>query len=285
MKKPPRTQLTIVVPASEKNFVIEAAKATGADSLNDFIRKATLKEARAVLGRDLGPKDEPITVSTANKLYQTLNAYIGRLPGRGAKQPAVTIPNLRSFATLFSDRNQAILRWLAEKEPESVHALAERFSYPYEAISKNLNRLAQYGIVSLRDGEGRRKVPVLECQKIHMRFFFHEDLQEKPKLLKVVIEDTASSTRRTKHTIKCKSMDYFIKWVPARGYEMLTRISAEQPDSIVAMAKKGNSIDGNKYKMIDHLVDCGLVVLDKHGHKKRPELVFDGLELLLTFKS
>lgn len=69
-------------------------------------------------------------------------------PGPG--EPKIWFTSMRSLAEVLSDDNRALLRVIAETEPESISALAQATGRKPGNLSRTLKTMSNYGIVDLR---------------------------------------------------------------------------------------------------------------------------------------
>ncbi len=69
-------------------------------------------------------------------------------PGPG--EPKIWFTSMRSLAEVLSDDNRALLRVIAETEPESIAALALATGRKPGNLSRTLKTMSNYGIVDLR---------------------------------------------------------------------------------------------------------------------------------------
>ena len=67
-----------------------------------------------------------------------------------ASEPKVWFTSMRSLAEVLSDDNRALLRVIAETEPESIAALALATGRKPGNLSRTLKTMSNYGIVDLR---------------------------------------------------------------------------------------------------------------------------------------
>ena len=72
-------------------------------------------------------------------------------------EPKVWFTSLESFARILSDRNRALLKLIAEEEPESLAELSGRAK---SNLSGTLRTLERYGLVHLERGDRGRIAPV-----------------------------------------------------------------------------------------------------------------------------
>ena len=75
-----------------------------------------------------------------------------------ADEPKVWFSTMASLAQVLSDENQALIRTIAEQNPETVTALAKMTGRAISNLSRTLHNLERYGLVSLRK-EKQRIIP------------------------------------------------------------------------------------------------------------------------------
>ena len=66
-----------------------------------------------------------------------------------ASEPKVWFTSMKSLAEVLSDDNRALLRVIAETEPESIAALALATGRKPGNLSRTLKTMSNYGIVDL----------------------------------------------------------------------------------------------------------------------------------------
>jgi predicted transcriptional regulator len=65
-------------------------------------------------------------------------------------EPKIWFTSMRSLAEVLSDDNRALLRVIAESEPESISALAQTTGRKPGNLSRTLKTMSNYGIVDLK---------------------------------------------------------------------------------------------------------------------------------------
>ena len=65
-------------------------------------------------------------------------------------EPKIWFTSMKSLAEVLSDSNRALLRVMAETEPESISALAQANGRTPGNLSRTLKTMSRYGIVDLR---------------------------------------------------------------------------------------------------------------------------------------
>jgi predicted transcriptional regulator len=278
----PKTQLVVLLPVSEKGFIVEAVKESGAASMSAFIRTAMLERSSAVLGRD------PPTTSTPRQVWQApskiLNLYLGKNVPPGARMPAAALPNIRRFGTLLSDRNRALLNWVGANGSESIHDLSRRFDYPYVLLSRILHALAGHGIIQLRPNgaDARRQSAWLLHDRLRLYLPLCGALDDTAGILRIAIGARAASEGAD---FVCPSMDDFSRSLTDGGYRMLRFIADHHPETIGAVGKLSGTTSQNAYSLLDRFAKFGLVRLEVTGRKKRPVLLYDGVTVDIDLRS
>lgn len=116
-------------------------------------------------------------------MTRTLHVHIGSTPDRsdleetlGAidagedvdSEPShLSVESLETFQRVFRPTNLELLGAIAEHEPESIRALARAVDRHPPEVTDNVNELADYGLVDLKD-EGRAKRPTLWYDEIRV---------------------------------------------------------------------------------------------------------------------
>jgi predicted transcriptional regulator len=90
-----------------------------------------------------------------------------RAEGEKGKPAAIRFASLEAGAKLLSTKNRALLRLIAEREPQSVRELAAMTGRAEQNVLRTLNKLAKAGIVRLARGAGRARRPILAARKVH----------------------------------------------------------------------------------------------------------------------
>lgn len=82
---------------------------------------------------------------------------------QNGSRPAASLDTL---SRLLSVRNINLLKLIKEKSPQSVAELARLSGRPKASLTLTLRRLEQFGIVSFKGVNGRRKMPVVSCDRL-----------------------------------------------------------------------------------------------------------------------
>lgn len=116
-------------------------------------------------------------------MTRTLHVHIGSAPDRddleetlGAidagddvepRPSHLTVEGLETFQRVFRPTNLELLHAIAEHEPESIRALARAVERHPPEVTDNINELADYGLVELKE-EGRARRPTLWYDEIEV---------------------------------------------------------------------------------------------------------------------
>lgn len=88
---------------------------------------------------------------------------------RSSEDPDVWFTSVESFAKVMSDRNRGLLALIAERQPESIDALAAASGRAKSNLSRTLSTMARYGLIRLEKGEGRRLKPVVTFERLELK--------------------------------------------------------------------------------------------------------------------
>ena len=88
---------------------------------------------------------------------------------RAADDPDIWFTSVESFAKILSERNRGLLALIAERRPDSIDALAVASGRAKGNLSRTLRTMAQYGLVRLQKGEGRKVRPIVTFEKVELR--------------------------------------------------------------------------------------------------------------------
>jgi predicted transcriptional regulator len=258
--KIPRTQLTILLPTEEKTLIVKAARACGYRSLSDFIRKAALEKAAAeTRNSPIDPVQNPSNQQTDSNA--TLFANIGIEPDIGSRQPAAAFPSIRNFATVFSDRNRAMMRHLAAHEPRSITELSDQIGYPYTGLHRNLSTLAGYGVIGYRGGgtDGQHLSPYLRVRSVLLTIAFVTGTVECGHFLRLAVQDKDRQKHRQRDDQMFKSMTELPKMLPEHALDILCTAKSSRGAAIDALQQKLGVSRASLYQKIDKLRSNGLL--------------------------
>lgn len=82
-------------------------------------------------------------------------------------EPKVWFPSMKSVAEVLSDNNRALLRTIAEIQPESMKELADAVGREPSNLSRTLKTMAHYGFVELVK-ENRSVKPVVKATEFEI---------------------------------------------------------------------------------------------------------------------
>ncbi len=82
-------------------------------------------------------------------------------------EPKVWFPSMKSVAEVLSDNNRALLRLIAEMQPESLKALADAVGREPSNLSRTLKTMSHYGFVELVK-ENRSVKPVVKATEFEI---------------------------------------------------------------------------------------------------------------------
>src|SRR3954463_368309 len=77
----------------------------------------------------------------------------------GAGEPKVWFTSIESFARVLSDKNRELLSMIAETQPGSMNARAQRPGRARATLSRTLRTMERYGLVRFVKGAGRQLAP------------------------------------------------------------------------------------------------------------------------------
>jgi predicted transcriptional regulator len=96
---------------------------------------------------------------------RTLAIARGELkPGRD--EPKIWFTSTESMARILSEKNRALLAEIADHPPESLTELSERTGRAKSNLSRTLRTMERYGLVTLREGQGRQVRPSVTYEEI-----------------------------------------------------------------------------------------------------------------------
>ncbi len=82
-------------------------------------------------------------------------------------EPKIWFPSMKSVAEVLSDNNRALLRMIAQIQPESLKALADAIGREPSNLSRTLKTMAHYGFVELVK-ENRSVKPVVKATEFEI---------------------------------------------------------------------------------------------------------------------
>ena len=91
---------------------------------------------------------------------------------RKKDEPKIWFESLQSMAQMLSPENQALLRLIADKKPQSLTELAKLSQREKSNLSRTLKKLQAFGIVELIKNKGRL-VPQVKALNFKVEFGIH----------------------------------------------------------------------------------------------------------------
>ncbi len=88
---------------------------------------------------------------------------------RTADDPDIWFTSIESFAKVLSDRNRGLLAMIAERQPDSIDALAAVSGRAKSNLSRTLHTMARYGLVRLEKNERRKLRPIVTFDKVELK--------------------------------------------------------------------------------------------------------------------
>ena len=82
-------------------------------------------------------------------------------------EPKVWFPSMKSVAEVLSDNNRALLKMIAEMQPESLSELADAAGRKPSNLSRTLKTMEHYGFVELRK-ENRTVKPIVKATEFEI---------------------------------------------------------------------------------------------------------------------
>ena len=86
-------------------------------------------------------------------------------PGRN--EPKIWFPSMKSVAEVLSDQNRALLKMIAEIQPETLTELADAAGRQMSNLSRTLKTMEHYGFVELRKNN-RSVKPVVKATEFEI---------------------------------------------------------------------------------------------------------------------
>jgi predicted transcriptional regulator len=107
-----------------------------------------------------------IGIATRQAIARETRDVVAGLKRRSAD---IWFTSVESFAKVLSKRNRELLALIAERQPDSLDALAAASRRAKSHLSRTLHTMARYGLVRLEKGEGRKIKPVVTFEKVELR--------------------------------------------------------------------------------------------------------------------
>ena len=91
-----------------------------------------------------------IGVMTQEKIRERLLAIARGEDKPRAEEPKIWFTSMKSLAEVLSDENRALLKVIAESNPQSITQLASMTGRKPSNLSRTLKTMSNYGIVDLK---------------------------------------------------------------------------------------------------------------------------------------
>ena len=106
-------------------------------------------------------KPKTLTIGIASfKKFKARTLAIARGEYKPNKNdPKVWFSSIESLAQVLSTKNQMLLELIATAKPASITELSELSGREKSNLSRTLKTMANYGLVELRQGDGRELIP------------------------------------------------------------------------------------------------------------------------------
>ena len=88
---------------------------------------------------------------------------------RAPEDPKIWFTSIESFAKVLSVKNQKLLALIADRQPDSIDALAAASGRAKSNLSRSLRTMERYGLVQLERGKGRKLKPVVKFHGVELR--------------------------------------------------------------------------------------------------------------------
>jgi predicted transcriptional regulator len=82
-------------------------------------------------------------------------------------EPKVWFPSMKSVAEVLSDNNRALLKMIAEMQPESLSELADAAGRQPSNLSRTLKTMEHYGFVELKK-ENKSVRPIVKATEFEI---------------------------------------------------------------------------------------------------------------------
>jgi predicted transcriptional regulator len=110
-----------------------------------------------------------IGIAPRREVFQYVRDVVAGRRRKSPDDPDIWFSSLESFAKVLSERNQVLLKLIAEKRPDSIDALAAASGRTKSNLSRTLRTMEQYGLVRLEKGKGRKLRPVVNFASVELR--------------------------------------------------------------------------------------------------------------------
>jgi predicted transcriptional regulator len=109
-----------------------------------------------------------VGIAPRQAIFQYVKDVVAGRRRRKPDDPDVWFSSVESFAKVLSEKNRVLLAMIAETHPDSIDALAEASGRAKSNLSRTLKTMANYGLVKLERGEGRKLRPVVTFGRVEL---------------------------------------------------------------------------------------------------------------------
>lgn len=110
-----------------------------------------------------------VGIAPRREIFRYMRDVVSGRRRRTADDPDIWFSSVESFAKVLSERNRALLALIAEKQPDSIDALAQTSGRAKGNLSRTLRTMERYGLVRLEKGDGRKLRPVVTFGRVELR--------------------------------------------------------------------------------------------------------------------
>ena len=107
--------------------------------------------------------------TSASRLNDTTSRSIALNNGARSRPKA----SLDTLARLLSVRNVGLLKLIKKARPRSVAELSRLSGRPKASLTATLHRLEEFGIVTFKEIDGRRRAPIVVCDILRLEVAIH----------------------------------------------------------------------------------------------------------------
>jgi predicted transcriptional regulator len=110
-----------------------------------------------------------IGIAPRKAAFQYMRDVVAGRRRRMADDPDIWFSSVESFAKVLSEKNRALLALIAERQPDSIDALAAASGRAKSNLSRTLRTMERYGLVRLKRGKGRKLRPVVTFRRVELK--------------------------------------------------------------------------------------------------------------------
>lgn len=110
-----------------------------------------------------------VGIARRREIFNYMRDVVSGRRRRTTDDPDIWFSSIESFAKVLSERNRALLALIAEKQPDSIDALAQTSGRAKSNLSRTLRTMERYGLVRLEKGDGRKLRPVVTFGRVELR--------------------------------------------------------------------------------------------------------------------